>query len=286
MAKKDPTAPPPSDVVTPAATPPRKGKYGKGWKPNTKEMNDKTLKAKGFFGAHFTSYPDSFMGLEPHVAIWDQQQTSCCVGFATAQATNARCGYMGTPIPRPSPVSVYTPARAYDRPNASTSLQDEGCFPSNAMRGITEYGIASNAAWPFSEATINAEPTAGQLENASIMELSGHWHIDSEGADRITDVCQALSQGYPVILGVQVDQAFENYDGTGVLTAPADNGGGHMLCIVGYRTVNGKKQFRGVNSWGTSWGDRGFFWADEAWLTDAGAGDLNVMAVSSTGKGQ
>ena len=36
--------------------------------------------------------------------------------------------------------------------------------------------------------------------------------------------------------------------------------GGHAMCVIGYDdTVNGGS-FRIVNSWGTGWGDNGYFW--------------------------
>jgi len=38
---------------------------------------------------------------------------------------------------------------------------------------------------------------------------------------------------------------------------------GHAVVLCGYRTVNGKRQFLIHNSWGETWGDRGYAWISE-----------------------
>ena len=67
------------------------------------------------------------------------------------------------------------------------------------------------------------------------------------------------------------DMAFMNYDPqfgpikTVDLTDP--KGGGHWFLITSYRTgADGKKIFRGPNSWGPGWGDAGHFEVTEDWL--------------------
>jgi len=44
-----------------------------------------------------------------------------------------------------------------------------------------------------------------------------------------------------------------------------DIAGGHAIVISGYRKLqNGKHQFLIHNSWGESWGDKGYAWINEA----------------------
>ena len=42
--------------------------------------------------------------------------------------------------------------------------------------------------------------------------------------------------------------------------------GGHCTCIVGYD--NTKQWFICANSWGTSWGDKGYFYMPYAYITN------------------
>jgi hypothetical protein len=255
---------------------------GKGW---VKSAAHKRLPgARSLFGARRGANPAS-ADLTKYVdEVWDQEQASACVGFATSRAVMVRCAVMGTPIARPSRVAPYTWARAAERAGASVPLQDQGCEPADAVAGIAKWGICSDAVWPFDMATINDEPTLEDLEDSAIVLISGSYSIDTEGADRLNDVCQALAAGYPVTIGVQVDNAFEAYMGKGCVTAPiaSQELGGHDLCLLGYETqADGSIWVRGVNSWTSGWGDHGYFWADMAWLTDAGAGDLQVLTCSA-----
>ena len=43
--------------------------------------------------------------------------------------------------------------------------------------------------------------------------------------------------------------------------------GGHALAMVGYRKVNGTYQFLLHNSWGVSWGDKGYAWISQAMVS-------------------
>ncbi len=271
-----------------------RGRYGKGYKPDTHDTS-KDPTAKMLFGARTPAIPAEF-SLESFVdKIHDQGQTSSCVGFAFAGAVMLRCTIMGTPIPWPSPTAIYTVARAIDRKDAgqstSTKLKDEGSMPNLAVRGMNEWGIPADSQWPvggFDPAAINAEPDLEELESAACFKLSGYYRIDTYGASRVADVCHAISENYPVSIGVMVDQAFEDYEGNPdvPLTSPEPDSflGGHMLCIVGYKNDPkhaGKKLFRIRNQWNTSWGDNGFAWADESFITNSNAGDLYVITVNA-----
>ena len=91
----------------------------------------------------------------------------------------------------------------------------------------------------------------------------------------------AIVAGYPVPLATEVDQVFEDYDGHGSMTIPGTSLGGHYICGVGYETMSsGKTVFEFANSWGKSWGDQGFFYADESWLKKTT--DRYVMSLHRT----
>ncbi len=241
--------------------------------------------AKGFFGARRHGATPPMYSLEAFVdKIHDQLRTSSCVGFAIAGAIMMRLAVMGIYISWPSPVAFYTFARAIDRMSPNLPLEDFGCMPFQAIRGANEWGVPSNDAWPFSESTINDEPTLDRLQSAATFTLTGYYRIDTYGKSRVEDICTAISEGYPVMLGVQVDQAFEDCNDDTPLVAPLDSLGGHMLCIVGYKPnphKPGEKLFRIRNQWGTSWGDRGYAWAEEFFVTNVDADDFYVVTAAA-----
>ena len=240
--------------------------------------------------------PDS-VDLEPFAPdVLDQNDTSSCVGHASGCSIATTCAAQGRPLGFiPSPKDIYTDGRGIDRvPNPDGSLpplQDNGCEPNQAMRGIAEVGLAPMAVpsdgGPPSDcrpATINDEPTLTELERQSPLLAPGEKRIDSIGAERITDICLALASKTAVAFAAFVDTAFENWTpDKGPIGSPNyndPNGGGHYLYFIGYRTVvdaAGVKRriFKVRNSWGKTWGLNGNIEATEDFV--AGIDDVYVM---------
>ena len=262
-----------------------KGDHGKGYHADTHDKS-RDMNSRALFGAAMR-VPAEF-SLESYVQqIWDQGPTSSCVGWAFAQAIRLRCAVAGTPIPMPSSVAVYTGGRAEERKLAGLTpeqspLQDNGTQPSLAVAGMGFIGVPSMTAWPFDPATINDEPNFQELEVASAFKLTGIARVQSTGSQRIADIQQAISSGYPVAIGTQVDQAFEAYNGQGIIQPPNPNAllGGHMMHLVGYRADG---SFRGVNQWGTAWGDSGLYWASSEWVASNYLTDAYILTCNATG---
>lgn len=274
----------PTPVPVPAAPPTTalfRGRFGKGYRPDTHDKSkDPTTRA--FFGAP-VNIPAEFT-LEGYVTtIWDQGQTSSCVGWAFAQGIQLRLSVAQTPISLPSPAAIYTFARAKSRTNPDTLLTDTGSVPGYAALGLGEWGCPPLTAWAFDPATINDEPKFEDLEIASAFKFNGLYRIGSTGAERLTEIRQAISNGYPVVFGTDVDQAFEDYaGGAKPITAPDPNNllGGHMMHFLGY-TADGR--FRLRNQWSDSWGDYGLAWVDESFVTAPQLGDMYVINAHATG---
>lgn len=279
MAKKD--LPPTSDLIVPPAStgkPLPVGRFGKGWLKDVIDPRD--FSARAFLGA------PSALGGEASVEafvrrIRDQQQTSSCVGQSWSSAIDTRLRKMGfLDAGEPASLGVYTPARALERSNANSPLLDEGSFPRNAAKAVQQYGVPTEQAWPFSEKDVNTEIPWDVMQQMSQFRLVAWHRIDSQGLERCADVANAIKQGYPVCFATEVDQAFEDYMGKGLIQPAHASLGGHAMCLVGYRMNGVKFEFRGQNSWGTSWGDRGFYWASQDFVIDPRAGDFYIIQVS------
>jgi Papain family cysteine protease len=270
-------------------TPESRGRFCKGWTRDTHPtvLAGKVPSARSLLGARrfgVGSFPGA-ASMEQYVdVVRDQLNTSACVGEASARVISVRCAAMGTPIPYPSILGIYGGARTLGLATPDAPLEDTGSQPYLAVQWMQKYGVASEAQYPFDPAKVNDKLTLDELGDAAAFLINGIYRIDATGADRVAEVQQALAANHPVMLGVEVDQAFEDYNGKGAVTAPNPDGflGGHMLPLIGYQTSTaGAVTFRGVNSWNTSWGDNGFFWADSAWLEDPNAGDFYIMTVNA-----
>jgi C1A family cysteine protease len=210
--------------------------------------------------------------------VKDQFQTSRCVGFGIAQALRTRVKFTTGEDIDPSENAIYTFSRALDRQlrgksAAEEPLTDGGCMPTLAVQGLMQFGTPSNADWPSDLDNINDEPDAMELAKASVYRVKGWYRILSSGAQRLAEVKQALMHGFPVAIGVQVDQAFEDYDGSKPIEPPDPNKilGGHETCLVSY---DAHGNVEGANSYGTSWGQDGFYWATSDWLLAPTVGDI------------
>ena len=225
------------------------------------------------------------VSLSEHAVACDQFQTRSCVGWAIGQGVYVSLRKAGIVLASfPSGHGIYTLARAVDRLSTYTPLIDEGSMPNQGMRAMTEWGVPLLSDWPFEPGSIDAEPDLGGIRAASRLRLSGYYRVDDGGSgdDVVARVRQAVSRGHAVPVATLVDQAFEDYDGRGLVTAPTGNLGGHYVCVVGYDTsASGRTVVEVANSWGEGWGDRGFARCDESWLrrtTDRYVMDLRRTA--------
>jgi len=76
-----------------------------------------------------------------------------------------------------------------------------------------------------------------------------------------TALMQAVGTIGPVAVAISVDNAFANYN-SGVFTDNSCPNGAdqldHAVLVVGYGTENGQDYWLVKNSWGASWGDKGY----------------------------
>jgi hypothetical protein len=244
-------------------------------------------------------------------AVMDQNLVGACVGHGGACAVTTAFCAAGQPLfgfdAQGFPVSIsqrdgYGGARCIDLmldglPN-TTQLTDSGTEVLSVIRFYAEwgcrktdapmvavdpdtgesYGLVNSDCVP---ANCNDKPVFGELEQDSLRLVPRAHQIASTGAQRVTDVCLSLDAKCPVVIGTFVDSAFLAYKGGTVVGAQNVNdprGGGHCMCLIGYETqAGGSRVFLLRNSWGTSWGNNGDAWVNEAFVKQM----IELFAVSA-----
>lgn len=101
--------------------------------------------------------------------------------------------------------------------------------------------------------------TSGLFQKCEYQSALGHVHALSHSSVKHTvdQLKAAIVQG-PVSVAIEADQtAFQLYK-SGVLTEGCGQNLDHGVLAVGYGTENGQDYFLVKNSWGESWGDKGF----------------------------
>jgi len=150
---------------------------------------------------------------------------------------------------------IYYQARVYE----GTTNYDSGAYIRDAIKAVSKVGAPTEALWPYNTRKVSYRPSQLAYNNAATRKVSTYHRC----AD-FTAVKSALIQGYPVVVGFDVYESFE-YDivtDTGMMPYPNTRRerllGGHAVVLVGYNDTT--QCFIARNSWGTGWGDRGYFY--------------------------
>jgi len=241
--------------------------------------------AKGFIAdpeQHMVSSARRLIGLAPPPAngsvnqfappIRDQGQKSQCTGEGSMGAFVTSCNAHSVKLPFPiaCPSWAYKIARAVDRDDPNIPLTDDGAMPNQVVRGIQEFGILGLGECSDADADANEEPTIIQLEKASRVHALG-WHIiTSSGKNLVLDMMRAIAVARVAVpASSDVDQAFEDYNGKGVIPSvlQGENFGGHFYYFTEFKTTSsGIILFRFRNSWTPGWGDQGTGWVDDQFI--------------------
>jgi C1A family cysteine protease len=230
-----------------------------GYRPDAPDARDRPLAA--LLGAHAASPPPASATVEhPLVGPKDQGFTGSCTGQAWSQALRLSYLRAGLDCPELSALFSYYANRA----EFDGQLVDDGAYLRTGAAAAVKFGIATESSWPFSESRVNTEPGWSAFASAHDRRGARSYHrVDLSNAD---DVRRAIASGRAVVGGWDVDQAFEDFVGRGVITKPDPRKllGGHALPIVAYGADG---TFTVLNSWSLAWGKNGRGICDESWLT-------------------
>ncbi|WP_292009934.1 C1 family peptidase [Chryseobacterium sp.] len=205
--------------------------------------------------------------------IGNQGMEGSCVAWATAYAALSSLEYTfrGVSAPR-SPEYVFNQIKV--------SSDCNGAYVSSGLNLIKNQGACSWDEMPYTDAGCTTQPNTAQ-KNAAGAHKIVNWGTLNK-AD-LTGIKTLLSANIPVIIAVTVDTSFYNMQNTGWIWKGAHSGtvyGGHAICVIGYD--DNKQAFKVQNSWGTSWGERGYFWIDYTFFAKSSNGAVNEIYAAYT----
>lgn len=147
----------------------------------------------------------------------------------------------------------------YERLILGTVNYDSGAYIRDGIKATNHYGASLESHWPYDIRKFRQEPINEAKIDALNRKVTRYERvIDFNGC------VNALSNGYPVIIGFHVYSSFMSTSVARTGNMPYPNTkrerllGGHAVLLVGYNKT--KKVFIARNSWGTSWGDKGYFY--------------------------
>lgn len=147
--------------------------------------------------------------------------------------------------------------------------EDGGAYLCDGVRSLEECGICAEQSWEYDVSKFAVEPPA-----ACYKEALDHQVLQSRQLyNDIRTIKEALAEGNPFVVGIILYDSFETDPVTQDGIVPMPNVareqmlGGHAVCCVGYNDI--KKVWIMRNSWGTGWGDDGYFYLPYDYLLDS-----------------
>lgn len=146
---------------------------------------------------------------------------------------------------------------------------DSGLYIRDACNTITKYGVCQEVLWDYNDTKYDILPPLNAFQNARYFKKFLYTFINQD----LISLKQCLvTNKTPIIFGFMVYDSFmkDNVVTTGIVPYPNIQTesllGGHCMLIIGFDDV--KQNFICANSWGTSWGDKGFCYIPYTYLTD------------------
>ena len=163
----------------------------------------------------------------------------------------------------PNETSVFVPSRLFiyynERDLEGTVSKDAGAEIHDGIQVMNTLGVCPETDWVYDISKFADKP-----DEKCYTEALNHKTILYNALDQNLDQLKAcLISGFPVAFGFVVYQSFESdyVKQTGQVPMPEPGEkvlGGHAVALVGFDDKN--KEFIVRNSWGSDWGDRGYFY--------------------------
>lgn len=142
---------------------------------------------------------------------------------------------------------------------------DIGAPLSCGIESIKKYGICSESDWSYDINKFAMQPPEICYYNAK-----KYYNIDALNINNdINSIKTCLINNEPIAVGIQIFNSFETNSvaKTGIVPMPGPNDillGGHAVVICGFDDT--KQLFILRNSWGTTWGDNGYFYLPYSYI--------------------
>lgn len=176
-------------------------------------------------------------------------------------------------------LTEWQPSRLYLYWNTRVNIENEspnedtGVCIRDVCKSLQKYHAChENPTWPYDITKFNVAPPLIAYKDANL-----HMSVKYTAVPQnLLSIKTTISEGYPIIIGIQVYESFESEQSikTGIIPYPNINNekclGGHAVVLVAYDDSTQKFLFQ--NSWGSEVGQKGFFEIDYKYILDSNLG--------------
>jgi len=204
--------------------------------------------------------------------VKDQGQCGSCWSFSSTGAMEG--AYKVTKGSLPS-LSEQNFVDCDNRSNGGSDLGCNGGLMDSAFSWAKKNGgICTEAAYPYTSGTTKKSGTCSQSCKQAIYAPTGYTDV-TKNSD--SAMMSALAKN-PVAIAIEADQsAFQLYK-SGVFTGTCGANLDHGVLAVGYGTESGTDYYLVKNSWGTTWGDKGYIKLGRGSSYNGGKGQCGMLS--------
>ena len=243
-----------------------------GWIPDLPDHRDFIYAAPASILRKLPSKVDLTKNCPP---VYDQGEIGSCTANAIGGAIQfdqmkqkMRGRFM------PSRLFIYYNERVMEK----SVNDDAGAMIRDGVKSVSKQGVCPEKMWPYDPEPFPPNPRLTKKPTAACYkEAAKHTAVEYQRVPRnLAQMKGCLAAGFPFVIGFTVYESFESSDvaQTGEMPMPSPREhvmGGHAVMAIGYDDK--AQRFRMRNSWGTSWGVKGYFTMPYAYLLDENLSD-------------
>jgi C1A family cysteine protease len=242
----------------------KKRKFSFGWVPDVPDHRDFMYSAPQKVVAKLPPSVDLRPKCPP---VYDQGQLGSC----TANAIGGAIEYEQI---KQKKKKVFVPSRLFiyynERVIENTVNSDSGAMIRDGMKTVNKDGAPPESIWKYDITKFTVKPPKASFKEALKNQVLQYSRL----VQTLNQLKGCLADGYPFVFGFSVYESFYNIDSSGVMPLPKAGEkleGGHAVMAAGYDDT--KQLFTIRNSWGDSWGKKGYFYMPYAYITDSNNAD-------------
>ena len=147
--------------------------------------------------------------------------------------------------------------------------QDDGTTIRTAASVLLKYGCCLESVCPYNTSTFSVLPPLNTIKQMNLFKQFSYFFVNQD-LNSLKNTL--LNMKTPITFGIIVYDSFLSIQvaKTGIVPMPdtkkEQEQGGHCVTMVGYD--DSKQAFYCANSWGTSWGKKGYFHLPYNYVTD------------------
>ena len=230
-----------------------------GWVPDLPDQRDFMYAAPHALKLNMPAKVDLRKGCPP---VYDQGQIGSCTANGLAAAYEFNLKKQKKPDFMPSRLFIYYNERVVE----NTVHSDAGALIRDGIKVMNSQGVCTETSWPYDVTKFTKKPPATCYTAAKKNAIQSYQRL----VNTLQQLKGCLAEGFPFVYGFTVYESFESdaVAKSGKMPMPGMKEktlGGHCVMCVGYDDA--KQVFIVRNSWGTGWGDKGYFYMPYAYMT-------------------